>query len=73
MEMSNVRETNNAVQGMNNIAKMPEEQNVQNDWQNLYGMSNKVENPYNANYNMTTQMQNINQMQNNNFVTPKMD
>ncbi len=39
MEMSNVRETNNAVQGMNNIAKMPEEQNVQNDWQNLYGMS----------------------------------
>ncbi len=34
---------------------------------------NKVENPYNANYNMTTQMQNINQMQNNNFVTPKMD
>ena len=71
MEMSNVRETNNAVQGMNNIAKMPEEQNVQNDWQNLYGMSNKVENPYNANYNMTTQMQNINQMQNNNFVTPQ--
>ena len=71
MEMSNVREKNNAVQGMNNIAKMPEEQNVQNDWQNLYGMSNKVENPYNANYNMTTQMQNINQMQNNNFVTPQ--